>query len=134
MGSENDPVEHQTDEAATRLLWGRPVSVKPDPGAAIRRLPPGRNGEPLILRATSFQDAADQMRAILDELSEPDRYRLVVVGASSLSVFNRQGQNLGTFRLRVPAVAATGVPVDGVADGVIVLLGTHALAGTDFVL
>lgn len=111
VGGEHDPVEQETETAASRLLWGRPVSVKPDPGNTLRQLPPGQQGEPLVLRATSFQDAADQMRGILDELGEEDRFRLVVVGATSLSVFDRQGQSLGTFRLRVPAVAASGVHV-----------------------
>jgi hypothetical protein len=51
------------------------------------------------------------MRTILDQVAAPDNYRLIVVGANSLAVFDRTGNMLGQFRLAVPGIAATGVHV-----------------------
>ena len=133
VGATTDRAEVETDRAAAQLLWGRPARVPIDRDLVIRRLPPGRNGEPLVLRATGFADAAGQFIAILDEVGEHRSARIVVVGATNLAVFSRTGEGLGTFRLRAPLVAATGVHVrvDGAALHPLVRSGaTYAPAST----
>ena len=112
VGRHDDPVELATHRTARRWAWGLPAPVVPDPSGLVRRLPPGRNGEALVLRAGSFVDAAQQFAAILTELGETRRWTIVVVGAHSVQVFDQQAAPLsGTLALRIPPVANLGVHV-----------------------
>ena len=93
------------------MAWGARATVPVDSGSAPRRLPPGRDGEPLVITASSFEDAAGQFKAILDEVQAPANQRYTIVGLTAVAVFDRDGTPLGIFRLRIPARVTSGVHV-----------------------
>lgn len=69
-------------------------------------------GDPLVIHAARFADAAVQFGAILDQVGAPQNYAIVVLGASSLQVFDRHGVvRAPPFQLRAPASAESGVHV-----------------------
>ena len=115
-GPVGDPVEAATERAVTRMGWGQRASVPLDRAPVVRGLPPGHDGDPLIITATSFEDAAAQFKAIMDEVGSPADLRFTIVGRTSVAVFDRDGTPLGTFRLRIPANIASGVHVRAVPN------------------
>lgn len=111
----SDAIESATEAAVTAMTWGARATVPLDPGSVPRGLPPGKNGEPLVITASSFEDAARQFQAILDEVKAGGTTRYTLVGRTAVVVFDRDGTSLGTFRLRIPARISSGVhvPVGG---------------------
>jgi hypothetical protein len=104
-------IEAATAAAATSMAWGARAAVPVDSGSVPRGLPPGHDGEPLVITASSFEDAAGQFKAILDETMAPDNIRYTIVGLTAVAVFDRDGTPLGVFRLRIPARVTSGVHV-----------------------
>jgi len=104
-------VESATEAAVTAMAWGVPATVPLDPGSVPRGLPPGKDGEPLVITASSFEDAARQFQSILDEVKAGGTTRYTLVGRTAVVVFDRDGTALGTFRLRIPARIASGVHI-----------------------
>lgn len=107
----SEAIESATEAAVTAMTWGARATVPLDPGSVPRGLPPGKDGEPLVITASSFEDAAGQFQAILEEMQAGGNTRYTIVGRTAVMVFDRDGTSRGAFRLRIPAKIASGVHV-----------------------
>lgn len=67
--------------------------------------------EPLMISATTFQEAAQAARSILEEVRYSGSVRIIVINGPNIQIFNERAEPVGpsTFRLNTPAQMPNGV-------------------------
>jgi hypothetical protein len=111
IAPQDDPREAEADALASRALAGEPVAAPSSaPSTAVHRDGPWL--EPLEIRATTFQGAAQELAHLVAPASPDAPHRIVVVNGPTVRVFDNRGNPAGSgraYRLLVPTSLPIGV-------------------------